>query len=228
MMRYTIVLLWIMSQAVSSWAQDSLWLGQPSVALVPQYLIQQAIRIDVERSLGQNAINRLTLSPYLYAGKTARYEQSINLPSGQETPDDHNQTRVSGWGAEVLIKRPLRSANRASSNIYLAYGAGYHRINLAYQAYAPVPFVEDNLTLYQFGFSEQEENIQRLDVIGLVGLKSYTQRKLVFFDFFAGPVLKKSRINHAAGISLDHDNIFAHGFDGVTYRVGASVGVMLF
>ena len=227
-MRYTIVLLWIMSQAVSSWAQDSLWLGQPSVALVPQYLIQQAIRIDVERSLGQNAAQRLTLSPYLYAGKTAQYEQSINLPSGQETPDDYNQTRVSGWGIEVLLKRPLRSANRKSSNIYLAYGAGYHRINLTFQAYAPVPFIEDGLTLYQFAFSEQEESIQRLDVIGLVGLKSYTRRKLVFFDFFAGPVLKKSWINRPAEISLDHDNIFAHGFEGVTYRVGASVGVMLF
>ena len=201
----------------------------PSVAIAPQYLIMQAIRVDVEKPLvwGQH-IHRLTFSPYLYAGKDAPQYRQEGVSWGAIPPDDYGKTKVSGFGLEVLDKYGLQLSNQRPSSVYLAVGAGYHRIRLDYLAYVPVPFMEEGTQLFRYEFADQQEQINRLDVIGLIGLKSYARRNILVFDFFAGPVLKNSWISPSAGSPNQHDEITDHGYHGVTYRVGMTIGVLLF
>ena len=208
--------------------QDSLRRTTFSVALVPQYLVQQAIRIDLETPLVRGKqMHRLTVSPYLYAGRTRRYDYE-GISSTVQQPDDYGETRVSGFGLEVLDKYTVRLINRRPSKVYLACGLSYHRIALDYIAYEPLPFVEDGVPLFRFGFTDQQERIHRLDVIGLLGVKGFFYDSPLFFDLFAGPVLKNSWLNSDSGVVRRHDAPFDHGFNGVTYRVGASLGVLIF
>ena len=208
--------------------QDSLSRTTFSVAVVPQYLIQQAIRIDLEMPLVQgNQMHRLTVSPYVYSGRTRRYEYA-GVPAVAQQPDDYGETRVSGFGLEVLDKYTVRLIDRRPSKLYLAYGLSYHRIGLDYTAYEPLPFTEDGVALFRFGFADQQERVHRLDVIGLLGVKGFFYNSPLFFDLFAGPVLKNSWLNSDSGVVRRHDAPFDHGFDGVTYRVGASLGVLIF
>lgn len=208
--------------------QDSLRRITFSVALVPQYLVQQAIRIDLEMPLMRgNQMHRLTVSPYVYSGTTRRYEYA-GVPSVVQQPDDYGKTRVSGFGLEVLDKYTVRLINRLPSKLYLAYGLSYHRIGLDYLAYEPVPFTENGVSLFRFGFADQRERVHRLDVIGLLGVKGYFYNTPLFFDLFAGPVLKNSWVNSDSGVVRDHEEPFDHGFNGVTYRVGAALGVLIF
>ncbi|MGB3779349.1 MAG: hypothetical protein WA960_13400 [Tunicatimonas sp.] len=208
--------------------QDSLRRTTFSVALVPQYLVQQAIRVDLEMPLVRGKqMHRLTVSPYLYSGRTRRYEYA-GVPTVVQQPDDYGETRVSGFGLEVLDKYTVRLINRRPSKLYLAYGLSYHRIGLDYTAYEPVPFTEAGVSLFRFGFADQQERVHRLDVIGLLGVKGFFYNSPLFFDLFAGPVLKNSWLNSDSGVVRDHDAPFDHGFNGVTYRVGAALGVLIF
>ena len=230
MIRYVLILLVTMLMSTSGWAQkrDSLRFRQSSVAVVPQYLIQQAIRIDLEKPLIRGKqIHRLTLSPYLYSGTTRRYRYE-GIPLGVQQPDDYGDTRVKGFGLEVLDKYTLRFSSHQPSNFYLAYGVGYHRLRLDYIAYEPVPFIEEGVQLFRFGFTDQRERIHRLDVVGLIGLKGFLYRNILFFDLFTGPVLKNSWMSTRSGVVREHDETIDHGFEGVTYRVGAAIGVMIF
>jgi hypothetical protein len=229
MMRYTFFFLFAVGSSLSGYAQDTLRHRAFSVALAPQYLIMQAIRVDLEKPLVRGRhIHRLTVSPYLYAGDAPQYDYFESLPTSVQRPDDYGDTRVSGFGLEVLDKYLLRKANRAVSNFYLAFGAGYHRINLDYVGYAPVPFLEGSATLFRFDFTDQRDRINRVDVIGLVGLKPRIRSSILFFDFFAGPVLRNSWINTSAEQPKQHATTVDHGFDGVTFRAGATIGITLF
>ncbi len=199
-----------------------------SVAFAPQYLIMDAIRIDIEFPLVQRKReHRLTLSPYLYAGTTSQYETG-SLPSGGRNEEDFDKTRVSGFGLEVVNKYMLPRYNRDSSRFYVAFGAGYHRIKLDYPGYAPVSFVEDGIQLFEFDFVEEQERINRLDVLVMIGLKALSPSKIVMLELFAGPVLRKSWINASGNAPKNHEYVIDHGYDGVAFRLGASLGIYLF
>ena len=185
-------------------------------------------RIDLEKAVTQGKrVHRLTVSPYLYAGDASQYE-SGDVPNTVTRPGDYNDTRVSGFGLEVLDKYLLRRPDGMLSNLYLAFGAGYHRIRLDYLGYVPVPFVEEGATLFRFDFANQQERIHRLDVVGLVGLKGRIRSSVLFLDFFAGPVLRNSWIDAPAGETKQHTGITDHGYDGVTFRAGMTIGATLY
>ena len=231
MRKYVLILL--LGAVVNVYGQaqprDTLRYRVASVAIAPQYLIMQAIRVDLEKPLvwGKH-IHRLTFSPYLYAGNNAPQYRYEGVSSAVVPPDDYGKTKVSGFGLEVLDKYVLRLSNQRLSNFYLAFGTGYHRIRLDYLAYVPVPFTEEGTPLFRFDFADQREQIHRWDVIGLIGLKGYLPRNVVFFDFFAGPVLRNSWIDASVGLPNEHNEIVDHGYDGITYRVGMTLGVMIF
>jgi len=208
--------------------RDSLRYRRSSLAFVPQYLAQQAIRIDWEKPItkGQH-VHRLTLSPYWYSGTTDRYTFE-GIPFSGTFPQEYGETQVSGFGLEVLDKYVLHYSNKELSNFYLAFGVGYHRIGLDYLNFEPVPFEEDGATLFRYDFVEQEENIDRLEVIGLFGAKVFFRGDVLFLDLFAGPVIKQSWISTESASPLAHDNNNDHGYDGVTFRLGAGLGIVIY
>lgn len=230
MIRYVVVLLIgiLISISGRAQAQDTLRHRAFSIALAPQYLIMQAIRVDLEKAIAPGKrIHRLTVSPYLYAGVASQYGQG-EVPNTIQRPDGYADTRVNGFGLEVLDKYLLRRSDGTLSNFYVALGAGYHHIRLDYLGYVPVPFIEEGATLFRFDFADQQERINRLDVIGLVGLKPRIRSSVLFFDFFAGPVLRNSWITASAGQPKQHTTTVDHGFDGVTFRVGVTIGATLY
>ncbi len=231
MIRYILVFFCGVVVSLSGWAQerDTLRHRAVSVALAPQYLIMQAVRIDLEKPLIRGRrIHRLTVSPYLYAGDASQYEQAGGPPASVRLPDDYGDTRVSGFGLELLDKYLLRKPDGTLSNFYLAFGAGYHRIQLDYVGYVPVPFIKEEIELFRFDFADEQDRINRLDVVGLVGLKAPIRSSILFFDFFAGPVVRNSWINASVGKPKQHTAVVDHGFDGVTFRAGMTIGATLF
>lgn len=228
-MRYLLLFLFGITVSFSGHAQDTLRHRAFSVALAPQYLIMQAIRVDLEKPLMRGRhIHRLTVSPYLYAGDAPQYDYVGSLPTSVQRPDDYGDTRVSGFGLEVLDKYLLRKGDGVLSNFYLAFGAGYHRIDLNYVGYAPVPFSEGDATLFRFDFADQQDRINRVDLVGLVGLKPRIRSSILFFDFFAGPVLRNSWIGTSTEQPKQHSTTVDHGFDGVTFRAGMTIGATLY
>ncbi|MEM9831961.1 MAG: hypothetical protein AAF944_15070 [Bacteroidota bacterium] len=208
--------------------RDSLRFRRNSISVVPQYLARQALRIDWEKPLKKGAqIHRLTISPYWYAGTTDCYDFGV-VPTSGTLPNGYGDTRVDGFGLEVLDKYTLRFSEQQPSNFYLAFGVGYHRITLDYINYEPAPFEENETTLFRYDFVDQKEAINRLEVIGLIGLKIFSRRNILFLDLFAGPVIKRSWISTDSAAPLTHEKVGDHGFDGVTYRAGVGVGVVIF
>lgn len=208
---------------------DTLVYQRISVAFLPQYLINQAIRIDVEKPIGRQC-SRLTLSPYLYAGMSSLYEdQRGELSTSINVPDSYGKDKVTGFGLEVANKYLLRGAGGRISNWYIAYGAGYHHIQLAYQDFVPTPFTDGELEYYEFTLADQQENINRLDLAAAIGVKLFlSYNQVLFLDLYAGPVYKNSWIDQSQGAPRDHEEPINFGFSGVTYRGGVALGVMLF
>ncbi len=208
--------------------RDSLRYYHNSISVVPQYLFLQAIRIDWEKPIVRGKqIHRLTISPYWYAGNSNRYSFS-GIPSSVTRPDDYGETRVDGFGLEVLDKYTLRFLEQKPSKFYLAFGLGYHRVTLDYVNYEPTPFAENGSTLFRYGFVDQQETINSLEVIGLIGMKIFSRHNILFLDVFAGPIIKRSWINTESVAPLAHQEVRDHGFDGVTYRVGVGIGAVIF
>lgn len=210
-------------------AQDSLIYRRASVAFLPQYLISQAIRIDIEKPIGKQP-HRLTFSPYLYAGMSSQFEdQRDELPSSIDLPEDYGKDKVTGFGLEVTNKHLLREMNGRVSNWYIAYGAGFHHIQLQYQSLVPTPFTDGELEYYEFTLADQQEEVNRLDLMGMIGIKLFlTNNNILFVDLYTGPIYKHSWIDSSQDKPRNHEEPLSFGFTGATFRAGISLGVMLF
>ncbi|MEM6843517.1 MAG: hypothetical protein AAF632_14915 [Bacteroidota bacterium] len=143
-------------------------------------------------------------------------------------PDNYGEAEVNGFGLEVLYKYTLRLSERDSSKFYLSFGVGYHRITLDYTNYEPASFAEDGEILFRYDFVDQREIVNCLEAIGLIGMKIFSRYNILFFDFFVEPVIKKIWISTESVAPLSHSRCGNHGFNGVTYRIGAEVGVVIF
>lgn len=209
--------------------EDSTRYQRMSVTFLPQYLINQAIRIDIEKPIGTR-MDRLTISPYLYAGPSTRYQdQKEYRSSSASVPDDYEQVKVEGFGLEASIKHLIRNGRGNLTNWYIAYGGAFHHINLQYQNFVPVPYQEGGLEYYRYMIADQQENINRMELLAMIGIKLYLfDSRVLFLDVYAGPVYKKSWIGSSQANPLIHDAPIDFGFTGVTYRGGIGLGLTLY
>ncbi|WP_020529428.1 hypothetical protein [Flexithrix dorotheae] len=192
-----------------------------SISFVPQYLLIEAIRIDVEKEIREQK-NAVMLGTYIYKGTTDRYADQRNLNNSQVNSSYQND-EVSGLGIESLYKFFMVPNQNASP--YLAAGLGFHHIKLKYLDGGWTPVERDGLEYLELVTENQEETINRLDIIGLIGYKQSFKSGFLF-DFFIGPVLKNSQITNTQNSPRVQDNpLYHYGFDGVTLRTGFSLGM---
>lgn len=202
--------------------------GKMMLGFSPQYLLMQGVRFQLDLPSRRNHLRYFTLAPYLYAGYTRQYEDTRRTPPGDiEQPDNAGRDQVNGLGLEVMGKHFLRRENERDAPVYISYGLGYHYIELAFQEFGTVAFQEDDLTLYRFAYSEQQESIHRIDVILLIGATTLSDDEVLFADFFIGPVLKNSFVSSTLSESRDHQALLRYGFNGITLRAGFSLGILL-
>lgn len=224
-----LVLLADTSYAQVKVASDSIRYRSMSVAFLPQHLLNQSVRVDIEKPVGARW-HRLTLSPYLYAGVTSRYQYQKNSSISSSTvPDDVVSDRVDGLGLELSLKRLIRSGTGKITPWYIAYGGAFHHIVLKYQNFVPAPFQEGDLTYYRYTMADQREAIDRVELMAMLGVKLFLfDAKVLFLDLYAGPVYKKSWITAHQEVVLRHEEPTDFGFSGVTYQSGAGLGIILY
>ncbi|MBX2842927.1 MAG: hypothetical protein KTR26_14245 [Flammeovirgaceae bacterium] len=194
-----------------------------SISFAPQYLLIEAIRIDLEKEINGGK-NRIVVAPYFYYGTTDKYADQPNLNNSLiNSTNTYQDDEVSGLGLESLYKFIMVPHENASP--YLAAGLGYHHIRLKYLGTNWEPVERDGLEYLELTEANQEEIINRLDIIGLIGYRQSFQNGFLF-DFFMGPVLKNSNIKNTHNFARVQDNpLYHYGYNGITLRIGFSLGV---
>jgi len=228
------------SFAQSESEKDSTKAPTFSVLFAPQYLAMKALRMDFEKTISKKG-HRLTISPYYYSGITEEYGRDRNS-QGLRTESGFNQDEVNGFGLEILMKKRSKALSevtnlflmhngelpKGTGETYFAYGVGYHHINFAFDAADWQTYTEDGLEYWELAVDEQEEVINRIDLIALMGYRTLLANAIIL-DFYAGPVIKNSMINSTLEQPREYREsvLKHHGFDGVTFRFGLSIGLFL-
>jgi len=198
-----------------------------SFGFAPLSLLFNKTRFELETGVGKKSPVMISVSPIFYSGTTQMYSNTRHIkPDNSEA--DYSSDLVSGMGGEMGIKFMKVLDPFHLSMIYYGFGVGYHKINLSYQDYDFQPYQEDGLTYYNYQLGDVREDIQRTNVFGLLGGRTYAGNR-IYFDLSIGLGYQKSNIKSSAFQPRDHESsIFGFGYTGFCYKAVLSVGFSLF
>ncbi len=207
--------------ASASWGQANDSLLTFSVGFTPQHLAQNALRIDLEKEIGQRR-HRIAISPYLYHGYTGMYD-----PNQRRSSLSNIYDRVRGVGGEVMYKYRV-SRQEKNGYPFFAVGLGFHQVRLHFEELAWQPFRnEEELEFLRLLPAEQRERVQRLDLIGLIGYRAFVANVFAL-DFYIGASSRYASVQSTIPTPRNHQMQFTmYGYEGVLLRTGATFSIML-
>jgi len=172
------------------------------VAFVPQYLIQNGIRIDYDLKIKDN--HWLQLAPQFYLRE-----------KGESSPDQSSEdfTQLYGGGIYLHHRRYISPAPTKSGS-YLSYGLGYNYFYLSYD---------------EKHFSNYTDRYTRINKLGgevTIGLISNIQDILIL-DFYAGLGIRYSFIDSDADNPKRFDDFYTgFGYTGNLILLGLRIGIL--
>jgi len=204
-------------------ARDSL--KNISVGFTPQYLAQDAFRIDLEKEFGAKR-NRIALSPYLYNGFNYLYSRQRESFWGTGNNDPERIDQVNGWGLEAMYKYRISTEDK-SGYPYIGFGAGFHNVRLQFKEFGWQPSLEDGLEVLRYALKEEEEKIQRFDALIVIGYRAFLGNHFAI-DFAAGGISRTSWVETTQETARNQQqSILLYGYQGTILRLSVTLSVML-
>jgi hypothetical protein len=201
----TVVLILILHLLGLSAQQDERQLDyEPSklIAFVPQYLINNGIRIDYDIRIKNN--HWLQLAPQFYLRE-----------KGESSPDQSTEdfTQLYGGGLYLHHRRYISPAPGENGS-YLSYGVGYNYFYLSYD---------------EKHFSNYTQRYSRINKFGgevTIGMVATIQEVFVL-DFYAGLGVRYSMINSDADNPKHFDDFYPDfGYTGNVILLGLRIGLL--
>ncbi|MDF1549917.1 MAG: hypothetical protein P1P88_18975 [Bacteroidales bacterium] len=194
--------------------------------VVPQYLMLNGIRIDVD--FRQKDANKWwMLSPYYYYSN----RNSINIlrnSRGESAYPEFEYDKLIGVGLGVGRKHFLLKES-ISTGFYFKYGASYRHFDIQTSIPLFVEYIgDDGLTYQHLEQKPYSLKIENFRLNGEIGYQFETRAQKLFFDFYAGFGASYSFHNSAQENSIEYNrNSIDYGFTGVLLTGGVRIGVAL-
>lgn len=189
------------------------------LSFVPQHLIKQGFRVDMEYFL-KNSKSSLVLAPLYYGG---RLDNDVD-----GTPDDE----LFGFGAELLHKVYLSNLEEVTeTSIYLAHGPFARRFQVDYQVESWLRQEQGNITTFEKGFREETRTINKFGYSFLFGFTIAAQEGLLMDFYFGGGIratnTSSTQNNPAKPDRSFKNSIIDYGHEGAVPIVGLKIGAYL-
>lgn len=225
LMKKPIFFLFLFLGAATAFGQAKDSLKHFSIGFSPQYLVQNALRLDFGLALGDKRHN-LGASPYFYYGQTRLYQEK-QVGSRQFFRQRQREAdKVGGFGLACEYKYRL-SRQSAYGYPFFSVGSGFHRITLQYKGFGWRSDTEDGVKVLRGGEHIQKEQIKRLDLVAVLGYRLFMFENFTS-DFTLGAVYRKAWITHNLQTPRNHqDSAIKHGFEGILPRVRFSFSLLL-
>ena len=210
---YFSILLFLFSGKII--AQDSL--GFFSISMVPQYMVINGFRIDIEKKSAENC-NGFLLGSYLFLNEREKI-----------FPDGNKINTTVGFGFEAIHKRYLSDKKYTQYRWmpYIAYGISYQHFKIKFWEYAWVTFIKDDLEYLEYKLAEQEKKIDRAGVSLLFG-NQFIYKNVFLIDVYLGGGIKYSIINSTLEEFTDQDiYIYDYDYTGIVPVIVVRIGILL-
>lgn len=185
-----------------------------SVTLHPLYLLNKAVKIDVE--LQSKKPLAFIAGAELYSGRVSGlYEQKNTF--GEDLED-----KISGVGINLAIKYKFRPTGGVNS-YYLSPGITYRRLELSLIGPAFYSYQENGITFYTYGNTQQTQRIDPVVLYGNFG--RYIEINSVVIDFFCGLGYKVLNQNQQLLNTRNyHEEMFGYNYEGPIFQAGIKLG----
>jgi hypothetical protein len=226
------LILGLLFMANVAHAQTDLWQDdireKLSIGFTPQYLIQQAVRLEVLSKPFKSNLY-FHASPYIYNGYAEHYFEQREVLPAISYRSEKDFDRVSGWGVQFTLRHGYQKPFEAAM-FFFEYGVGYHSINLDYRTFGlPETGTLNGLPVVRLTTGDVTESITRWDYVFLAGIKRpFGVSPLFYFEIVGGPVIRRAIVKNRLE-ERTHDCIVAsHGYNGLSAQVTFSIGVNIF
>jgi hypothetical protein len=206
----TIILFLLISPIVK--AQEEEFSPQYTVGFVPQYLIINGLRTDIEIRLKKE-------NHWLQVGPQVYYYEN---PDSYWFYDDFN--KLSGLGLDLHHKIYL-GKNQPAQGPYLSYGAVYQNYSIQYSTLGWEEYEESGLTYHEYLESVKKGSIHKTGINLLFGYQLNPYERLMI-DLYIGAGLRKSFSNEIVKDRFD-ESMTDYNYSGTLLVIGVRFGALL-
>ncbi len=190
---------------------------------VPQYLIKNGVRIDIERKLSPS--HWLRVEPIIYLKDN--YQMDTDGYDSDQEPFI-NQMYGAGLGISSvhILYNTLQQKKRVT--FYVTYGASYTLFNFNITEKVWKPYTtEDGLTFQHKVPDTYNLRTSKLGADATIGMRKELFKRL-FLDIYLGFGLRYSVVNPPEGFQIPfNSNFIDYGYSGTTLVGGVRLGVGL-
>lgn len=195
--------------------------GSLLLTFVPSSLITNSLRIDLDKRIHKN--HWITLAPQYFLTIKSNYSDASNSdPSGRI-----ENFSVSGYGIQAGHKVFLNK-NLDLKGTYICYGIKFNQLQLDYETYTWVKYMDNNLEYYAWRLSSAGEDITSYGFNFMFGVQHSLLNDRVLIDLFAGMGLRLGN-RTLSGITESHfsDHYWDYGKFGPHPLVGFRIGTKI-
>ncbi len=200
-------------------AQDQTGIAQNKfqLALVPQYLINNGMRIDFEY-IFKNPKHVLLISPQFYYDKN-----DINYDQYQANYYEDEYEQLNGYGAGLHHKIAVSTVK--TWTFYFTYGVEYAHFTINNKRWEWVSTTEEGMEYLKYELIDIEQNTDRFRFDLYMSIQ-YNYAKNMFFDFYMGmgAVYSLNKMNPDFVKSLFQDKMYGYAFNGMYLPIGFRFG----
>ena len=189
-------------------------------SLVPQHLIVNGLRFDIEKNI-KNTNNWVLIAPQFYLNHND-YDRD-NFPSYYRNNNDYDI--MTGYGIDIYHKLFLKEQAQPKGP-YFAYGLSYQHYLIEFRQYTWDTFTDDGLEYYSYDLLNCEETINKVGLNMMIGLQNVVERFVI--DIYLGMGIRYSFIETNAPETRTFYRYWWHfGYTGTLPLFGFRLGMML-
>ena len=194
--------------------------GTMIFSLVPQHLIVNGLRFDIEMNIN-NTNNWVLIAPQFYLNHKD-YNRD-NFPSYYRKNNDYDI--MSGYGIDIYHKIFLKEQAHPKGP-YFAYGLSYQHYLIEFRQYTWDTFTDDGLEYYSYDLFNCEETINKVGLNMMIGLQNVVERFVI--DIYFGMGIRYSFIETNVPETRTFYRYWWHfGYTGTLPLFGFRLGMML-
>lgn len=185
------------------------------IMYMPQYLINNGIRLDIERKM-KNVNTWIVVSPQLFANynKNTRFDE------------DYHYNKLIGAGLDISIKRFLIEKH-SPKGIYISTGLDWVYTDISLTRPVWINTTENNLNYILPANKEYNQKINRIGINGTLGYETAVIEGL-YIDVFVGFGLRYSVYDSPyEPIFKFNEHTWDYGYTGTCVVAGFKIGIGL-
>ena len=193
------------------------------IMAMPQYLIKNGLRFDIDYKVGDG--RWLIISPYLYlVDNSSVYDSSMYVQSVFYQPEF---VKLTGYGLGLAQRHVLNRQGSVRTSVYMEYGLLCRYYSFEMDDYLWTTYTENNLNFMRRERAEYDIKVTNLGINCQFGLQHEIFDNFLI-DVFVGCGMRYSIYDKPEGSSVKFNNsIFDYGFTGTMVTGGIRLGVAL-